>query len=110
MGGIRIMGATISQTELKRRVNAGKFSQYFFSKGAMEFFNSRLESVGYVKPYSDRVYFVTSEQFQDEPREYKVRVFDGEHVDVVSDENYAALDEAVNAAIFNAGLKPRGQK
>lgn len=41
---------------------------HFFSKGAMQFFKSKVESA----MYGGR-YFITSEQFETEPREYRVR-------------------------------------
>lgn len=95
------MGNTISKAELKRRVNAT--GGHFFSKGAVRFFRSRLETGGYVLPYEGRVYFVTSEQYSDDtPREYRVRVFTGDDVDTIAD--YPTLPEAVAAAKFQAGI------
>lgn len=95
------MGNTITKAELKRRVIAT--GGYFFSRGAVEFFRSRLETGGYIKPYENRVYFVTSEQYSDKtPREYRVRVFDGNDVDTIGD--YPTLAEATGAAKFLAGM------
>lgn len=62
----------ITMRDIKRANKEAGFN--FFSPNTMQFFNSRIES----KPaYGDgeHVYFLTSEQFEDDPREYKVRVF-----------------------------------
>lgn len=48
---------------------------HFFDKGAMRFFNSRVESTAYrFNDREDTVLFITSEQDGDGPRKYTVRV------------------------------------
>ena len=54
--------------DLKRDVIAG----HFFDKGTMSFFKSHVES-GIYRTGPRTGYFVTSEQFEDEPRQYTVR-------------------------------------
>ena len=86
--------------DLKRDVIAG----HFFDKGTMSFFRSRVES-GIYRTGPRTGYFVTSEQFEDEPREYTVRAYkpeDGVTAGGIStvDGLYgmATLDEARDAA------------
>ena len=59
--------------DLKRDVIAG----HFFDKATMSFFNSRVES-GIYRTGPRTGYFVTSEQFEDEPRHYTVRAYGSE--------------------------------
>lgn len=74
-------------------------NNYFFSKGAMEFFKSRVET-GILRGR----YFVTSEQISDgNPREYSVRVVtrypDG-RIDIETlGERHATKQLARNAAL-----------
>lgn len=84
-------------------------SGHFFDKGAMQYFKSRLESVQSV-PYSDDIYFVTSEKFEDEPRFYQVRVnrLDVDHYDVFTISphgGYPTLAEAKAAMKSIAGVR-----
>ena len=59
-----------------RTLNESK-GYYFFSKPTMKFFNSKIESQGYVK--GDKAYFITSERFQvssQYPKKYSIREID----------------------------------
>lgn len=47
--------------------------RYFFQPEAMRFFKSRVLSTVFEGPGG--IYFITSEQFKEEPRAYTVRVF-----------------------------------
>lgn len=87
----------------------------FFSKGAMEFFQSRCEGDPVSPPYeSKRVYFITSEQFvasdgERDARAYTVRVSDWSEsewsVESVSEfQEYATLAEAKAAMWAIAGV------
>ena len=65
---------------------------YFFSKDTMAFFKSRVESKLY-----NGTYFITSEQFEDEAREFTVRKWiDNADIETVG-ERHASLDDAKNA-------------
>ena len=65
---------SISISDVKR-INKEK-GQHFFSKGAMRFFNSRIETRGNLIKGK---YFITSEQFdRDSPRLYSVKKFNKE--------------------------------
>ena len=55
-----------------QRQNAA-IGNYFFSAGAMRFFNSRIHD----EVYGD-AFFVTSERYEEEPRRYTVRFADAE--------------------------------
>ena len=81
--------------DLKRDVIAG----HFFDKGTMSFFKSHVES-GIYRTGPRTGYFVTSEQFEDEPRQYTVRRYGPELGIVTVDEFYgmATRDEARDAA------------
>ena len=59
--------------DLKRDVIAG----HFFDKATMSFLNSRVES-GIYRTGPRTGYFVTSEQFEGEPRHYTVRAYEPE--------------------------------
>ena len=79
-----------NMTELKRRHKAG--GGHFFDKGAMQFFNSKIES-----PLIGGRYFVTSEQFGEDPRRFTVRQV-GNHLDIndLSEyQEFETLDEAL---------------
>ena len=81
--------------DLKRDVIAG----HFFDKGTMSFFKSHIES-GIYRTGPRTGYFVTSEQFEDEPRQYTVRRYGPELGIATVDEFYgmATRDEARDAA------------
>lgn len=81
--------------DLKRDVIAG----HFFDKGTMSFFKSRVES-GIYRTGPRTGYFVTSEQFEEEPRHYTVRHYRPEFGITTVDEFYemATRDEARDAA------------
>lgn len=82
--------------------NRGSF---FFSKGAMQFFNSQILSGVYLSTTEEsKGYFVTSEQFDSEsPRLFTVRVFDMNaeqmNIETVGEfQEYPTADEARTAA------------
>ena len=81
--------------DLKRDVIAG----HFFDKGTMSFFKSHVES-GIYRTGPRTGYFVTSEQFEDEPRQYTVRHYCPEFGITTVGEFYgmATRDEARDAA------------
>ena len=81
--------------DLKRDVIAG----HFFDKGTMSFFKSHIES-GIYRTGPRTGYFVTSEQFEDEPRQYTVRAYKPEDGVTTVGEFYgmATRDEARDAA------------
>lgn len=81
--------------DLKRDVIAG----HFFDKGTMSFFKSHIES-GIYRTGPRTGYFVTSEQFEDEPRQYTVRHYGPEFGITTVGEFYgmATRDEARDAA------------
>lgn len=54
-----------------RQINEEK-GQHFFERGAMRFFNSKIETKG---DLIGNKYFITSEQFDNSPRHYSVREF-----------------------------------
>ena len=60
--------------DLKRDVIAG----HFFDKGTMSFFKSHVES-GIYRTGPRTGYFVTSEQFEEDPRQYTVRRYTVRH-------------------------------
>lgn len=69
---------------------------YFFERGALSFFNSRVAST----LYGGR-YFITSEQFEESyPRKYTIReAFDDGRVETVGEfQAYADIDDAREAA------------
>jgi hypothetical protein len=75
----------------------------WFSRGAMEFFNSRIERGVYQG--SGGIYFVSSEQFlpydsEPKPRKYSVRQFDPEtgHVNTVNSFNDMTREDAIAKA------------
>lgn len=61
------------------RKTADQLGSYFFSDGAMKFFDSKLLDICYrvhedvIRRDNEFVYIVTSERFEDEPRQYAVR-------------------------------------
>ncbi len=74
-----IMREKISRTELVEKVDAA--GSHFFDRGAKKFFNSKLESEGFVRP-DGNIFFVTSEAQpldygRTGPRAYTVREFYG---------------------------------
>ena len=81
--------------DLKRDVMAG----HFFDRGTMDFFKSRVES-GVYRTGPRSGYFVTSEQFESEPRQYTVRAYGPEIGIATVDEFYALAtrNEARDAA------------
>lgn len=83
------MFKTMAQVRKANKANG----YFFFSRGAMKCFNSRVES----NLISGR-YFITSEQFDDDyPRDYAVReVEDNADIFTVG-ERYASLDDARKA-------------
>ena len=81
--------------DLKRDVIAG----YFFDKATMSFFNSRVES-GIYRTGPRTGYFVTSEQFEDEPRHYTVRAYRPE--DGVTAGGISTVDEFYGMATRSA--------
>ena len=81
--------------DLKRDVIAG----HFFDKGTMSFFKSRVES-GIYRTGPRTGYFVTSEQFEDEPREYTVRAYKPE--DGVTAGGISTVDEFYGMATRSA--------
>jgi hypothetical protein len=85
---------TISIAEMKKR-NL-KSGQYWFSDGAMEFFNTKIES----EP-TEKGYFITSE-YPEEPsqKRYTIRFFDQKtnRVETIGDfRHYETLSEAMGA-------------
>ena len=85
---------TITIEEMKRRnLETG---QYWFSKGAMEFFNTKIES----EP-TEKGYFVTSEYPEDPiQKRYTIRYFDPitNKVETIGDfRQYETLSEAIGA-------------
>ena len=81
--------------DLKRDVIAG----HFFDKATMSFFNSRVES-GIYRTGPRTGYFVTSEQFEDEPRHYTVRAYGSE--DGVTAGRISSVDEFYGMATRSA--------
>ena len=81
--------------DLKRDVIAG----HFFDKGTMSFFKSHVES-GIYRTGPRTGYFVTSEQFEDEPREYTVRAYKPE--DGVTAGGISTVDEFCGMATRSA--------
>lgn len=85
---------TITLAEMKKRDS--ETGQYWFSKGAMAFFNTKIES----EP-TEKGYFVTSEYMED-PKEkrYTIRFFDQDtnRVQTIGDfRQYETLSEAIGA-------------
>lgn len=92
--------------DLKRDVIAG----YFFDKATMSFFNSRVES-GIYRTGPRTGYFVTSEQFEDEPRHYTVRHYSPEVGIATVDEFYGmATRSAARDAAHELARKDRAAK
>ena len=81
--------------DLKRDVIAG----HFFDKGTMSFFKSHVES-GIYRTGPRTGYFVTSEQFEDEPRHYTVRAYGSE--DGVTAGGISSVDELYGMATRSA--------
>ena len=81
--------------DLKRSSLAG----HFFDRATMDFFNSRIES-GIYRTGPRTGYFVTSEQFASDPREYTVRHYGPEFgiTTVGHAMRLASRDEARDAA------------
>ncbi|WZX99209.1 hypothetical protein NSQ26_07610 [Bacillus sp. FSL W7-1360] len=70
---------------------------YFFSPGAMRFFNSKIET----QPTREG-YFITSEHPGDEVRRFTIRLFDLETSDVHTVEEFQefeTLEDAIDAMI-----------
>ena len=86
------------------KADSAKAGKYFFSPGAMAFFNSRIETDTWERRGGGE-YFVTSEQYDDtSPRRYKVRRAFADGAIGTVGEDYTTLDEAVAAiAALNAG-------
>jgi len=85
---------TITLAEMKKRDS--ETGQYWFSKGAMAFFNTKIES----EP-TEKGYFVTSEYMED-PKEkrYTIRLFDQKtnKVETIGDfRQHETLSEAIGA-------------
>jgi len=82
---------TLTIAEMKKRNK--QQGEYWFSKGAMEFFNTKIES----KP-TEKGYFITSEYMEDPSKKrYTIRLFDQEtnKVETVGDfRKYETLKEA----------------
>jgi hypothetical protein len=80
--------------EMKRR--DAETGQYWFSKGAMLFFNTKIES----EP-NEKGYFVTSEYMEDpDQKRYTIRFFDQKtnRVETIGDfRHYETLSEAIGA-------------
>ena len=92
--------------DLKRDVIAG----HFFDKGTMSFFKSRVES-GIYRTGPRTGYFVTSEQFEEEPRHYTVRHYRPEFGITTVDEFYEmATRSAARAAACELARKDRAAK
>ena len=85
---------TITIAEMKRRDS--ETGQYWFSKGAMAFFNTKIES----EP-NEKGYFVTSEYMEDpKTKRYTIRLFNltTNKVETIGDfRQYETLSEAIGA-------------
>jgi hypothetical protein len=83
---------TLTIAEMKRRDS--ETGQYWFSKGAMQFFNTKIES----EP-TEKGYFVTSEYMEDpNQKRYTIRFFDQQTntVQTIGDfRQYETLSEAI---------------
>lgn len=83
------------------RKTAKELDNKFFSRGAMEFFNSRIERN--IKRVSDTAgYFITSEVYGDEPRHWQVRTYEIIHgrleiYPTINLGHFPTKDEAVKA-------------
>ena len=86
---------------------------HWFDPGSLRFFRSRLAQGGYRTADRARVYFVSSEQFEDStgwraPRLYSVRVMDWDtgDIDTVGEfQQYASRSGADRAARREAGYR-----
>ena len=82
----------ITIAEMKKRNE--KQGQYWFSKGAMAFFNTKIES----EP-TEKGYFITSEYIEDpDKKRYTIRLFDLDTnmVQTIGDfRQYETLSEAI---------------
>lgn len=86
------MNISVTRAELKAK------APVWFSKSAMQFFQSVLHTGGY--RVGDSIYFVTSEKCLDEPRRWTVRVMDwttGDITNIGEFQQYATLEEALTA-------------
>jgi hypothetical protein len=87
----------MNKTEMKEldKKNGG----YFFSKGAMRFFNSIIETTG--TDFKGKSYFITSEKFDEKsPRLYTIRCIDMKegYVSKVSEfQEYRTKEDALEA-------------
>ncbi len=87
----------MNKTEMKDldKKNGG----HFFSKGAMRFFNSIIETTG--TDYAGKSYFITSERFDEtKPRLYTIRSIDLKegYVNKVSEfQEYRTKEDALEA-------------
>jgi hypothetical protein len=87
-------------------------SGYFFSAGALYFFGSKINPSTYTSKDGARVYFVTSEQFDEKsPRRYTVRYLDvatGKIQDGSNFQEYASRTTAHRHAARMAREIPHG--
>ena len=76
-----------------------KNGNFFFSRGAMKFFNSRIETTSI--DVGGKGYFITSEQFDDKkPRGYTVRSIDlatGDTSEESQFQEYKTREDALDA-------------
>lgn len=87
-----VSSGTIPMSEVKRLHKESR--GFFFSQGAMQFFDSRVES-DYAKVVGEYAYFITSEKGPHGPRKYHINKFNIKSNDVLPIfEDYSTLEVA----------------
>lgn len=92
---------TVTRAEMKRLYAAT--GGYFFEPATMSFFNSRIAER--VLEVDGQYVFVTSEKYEDDPRRYSVRYWNGQSrsIDTVGEfQQYETREEAAKAARSHA--------